>query len=326
MDDLQRALIEWGRRLFERRLVSGWGGNLSSRAGKERVLITAQHAPLGFLAPEDLVLVDLEGRPVHRGRQPSSETALHLAVYRDTDAQAVIHAHPPEVLVFSLAHESFLPLSFEEKYTLGEVAVVAQDTPTVTRPEAVVRELKLRPIVILKGHGTVAAGKDLREAFLLTDLLEEAVRCQLLHPAGAAAASPPARAREANSGAEGHVLLSREHIAAMVARANADEEFLRHGSETGLTTSLTLARGDGARWTMEFVDGKITGFRESGEGEFVISGSEEWWRAIFQSRLDPFQAAQQGKLKLERGEMWKLAQWFKPFHRAFTLWRTIPVR
>jgi putative sterol carrier protein len=218
-------------------------------------------------------------------------------------------------------------LSFEEKYTLGRVAIVPQDTPTVTEPEGVIAELKLRPIVILRGHGTVAAGKDLQEAFLLTDLLEEAVHCQLLRTESnltdARGAPPTERAPSASA----YVLFSRAHISALVEGANGDPEFRQQGSETCLTTSLTIAReDDGARWTMDFVDGWITGFSEHGEGEFVISGREEWWRAIFQNRLDAFQATQQGKLKLTRGELWKLSYWFKPFHRAFALWQAIPIQ
>lgn len=171
-------MIYFGRLLFERRLISGWGGNISYRLAKERFLITGQHASLGFLSPNDLVPIDQKGKSVKQKRQPSSETPLHLAVYTGTGAKAVIHAHPPMVLAFSLTHQSFVPLSFEEKYTIGEVPIIPQETPTVTETGRVVEELRLRPIVILKGHGTVAVGKDLREAFLLTDLLEEAVHCQ----------------------------------------------------------------------------------------------------------------------------------------------------
>ena len=177
----EREMIRWGKLLFERRLISGWGGNISCRIGKERFLITGQHAPLGFLTPKDLVEINRQGRPLKKTQQPSSETPLHLAVYNGTEAKAVIHAHPPMVLAFSLKHRSFVPLSFEEKYTIGEIPVLPQETPTVTRPESVVKELSLRPIVILQGHGTVALGKELREAFLLTDLLEEAIRCQFFH-------------------------------------------------------------------------------------------------------------------------------------------------
>ena len=58
--------------------------------------------------------------------------------------------------------------------------MVPQLTPTVKDPTEVVEALQVRPIAILKGHGTVALGKDLRDAFLLTDLLEGAVHCQFL--------------------------------------------------------------------------------------------------------------------------------------------------
>ncbi|HEX9879502.1 MAG TPA: class II aldolase/adducin family protein, partial [Candidatus Binatia bacterium] len=120
-----------------------------------------------------------------------SETPLHLAVYRATGAQAVIHVHPPTIVAFSLANDRFVPVSWEERYILGEIAVVPQSTPTVKDPAKVVEALQVRPVVILKGHGTVAMGKDLRDAFLLTDLLEGAVHCQFLKEGMATAETPP---------------------------------------------------------------------------------------------------------------------------------------
>ncbi|MCH8905988.1 MAG: class II aldolase/adducin family protein [Candidatus Heimdallarchaeota archaeon] len=119
MKALEREIVHWGKLLFERRLISGWGGNISCRIGKERFLITGQHAPLGFLNPKDLIQIDRKGQPLKKKQQASSETALHLAVYNGTEAKTVIHAHPPMVLAFSLTHQSFVPLSFEEKYTIG---------------------------------------------------------------------------------------------------------------------------------------------------------------------------------------------------------------
>jgi L-fuculose-phosphate aldolase len=329
----ERELVRWGRLLFERRLISGWGGNLSCRVAKERILITGQHAPLGFLDAKDLVLVDRDGRPVKQTRQPSSETPLHLAAYHGTEASAVIHVHPPMVLTFSLSHRSFVPLSFEEKYTIGEVPVIPQETPTVTDTARVVEELKLRPIVILRGHGTVAIGKDLKEAFLLTDLLEEAVHCQLVRDGIGGRAEPetderePAKERSAAGESARYALFSRAHMEALIESANGDPDFKRKGSDAHLTTSLTLRleEADGA-WTVYFNDGGITRLEETDQGEFAISGKREWWEAVFQGRIDPFLATQQGKLQLRRGELWKLSQWFKPFQRAFALWQTIPVK
>ncbi|HEU4340391.1 MAG TPA: class II aldolase/adducin family protein [Candidatus Binatia bacterium] len=332
MTPLERDMIRWGKLLFERRLISGWGGNLSCRVGKKDFLITGQHAPLGFLQPKDLVRIDRQGRPIKKGAHASSETPLHLAVYNGTDARVVIHAHPPLVLAFSLTHESFLPLSFEEKYTLGEVPVIAQDTPTVTKPEAVVAELRYRPVVILKGHGTVAIGGNFEQAFLLTDLLEEAVRCQFFKAGTTPTVGPELERTQrkdvpARACGESHVLFSRAHLAALIESANGDPEFRKYGSESGLSTSLTLQVAESpTSWTVKFVGGEITELGEGAGGEFMISGKKEWWRAVFTNRMDPFFATQQGKLELRRGELAKLSRWYKPFQRAFSIWQTIPIQ
>jgi putative sterol carrier protein len=260
---------------------------------------------------------------------------MHIAVYRSTEAQAIVHAHPPAVVAFSLTHESFVPVSFEEKYTIGQVTIIPQETPTVTRPESLIEELKYRPIVIVKSHGTVAIGKDFQEAFLLTDLLEEAVRCQFFKekpegshdgPSSSVGASPlhegaSRRPREA------YLLFSQAHMGALVDTANNDSQFRSHGRETSLSTSLTLRLEESdTAWTVKFVGGEITALEQKIDGEFLISGKEEWWKAVFNHRIDPFLATQQGKLQLRRGELAQLSRWYKPFQRAFSLWQTIPVQ
>jgi L-fuculose-phosphate aldolase len=332
MTTREREMIQWGKLLFDRRLISGWGGNLSCRAGKNHFLITGQHAPLGFLAPKDLVRIKSDGGPVQKAERPSSETPMHLAVYEGTDAQAIVHVHPPMVLAFSLMHESFVPVSFEEKYTIGEVPIIPQDTPTVTQPEKVVEELKYHPVVIIKGHGTVAIGKTFQEAFLYTDLLEEAVHCQFVKEraggvTAAANGAPPAQARTLAQTGERYALFSREHLQALVDSANQDSQFRACGAETRLTTALTLFLEEGENaWTVKFVDGAITTLQQGDGGEFLISGKAEWWRAVFSNRIDAFLATQQGKLKLKRGELAQLSRWYKPFQRAFAIWQTIPVQ
>jgi len=328
----EREIIRWGKLLLERRLISGWGGNLSCRASKREFLITGQHAPLGFLTAKDLVRIDQAGKPVKKNQRASSETPMHIAVYAGTDAQAVVHVHPPMVLAFSLTHDHFAPLSFEEKYTIGEVPIIPQDTPTVTRPERVVEELKYHPVVIIKGHGTVAIGKNFQEAFLFTDLLEEAVHCQFFKERisdtvgkGKDAAGKQSQGLPVTG--ERYPLFSKEHMAALVERANRDTQFRADGLETGLTSSLSLLLEEtDAAWTVRFVDGEITQLAPGDGGDFLISGKQEWWGAVFGARIDPFLATQQGKLKLKRGELAQLSRWYKPFQRAFSLWQTIPIR
>ena len=331
MAKIDNDMIRWGKLLFERRLISGWGGNLSCRVGKNDFLITGQHAPLGFLTAKDLVRIRADGKPVKKSQRASSETPMHLAVYVGTDAQAIVHVHPPMVLAFSLSHDSFAPLSYEEKYTIGKVPVIPQDTPTVTKPEAVVDALKYNPIAIIKGHGTVAIGKTFQEAFLYTDLLEEAVLCQFYQSGiagprklGDARSTEPAAASPVAGKA--YELFSQAHMAALVESANGDGDFRQSGSATSLTTSLTLEMEDtDAAWTVQFVGGEITALTGNSDGDFLISGQAEWWRAVFSNKIDAFLATQQGKLKLKRGELAQLSRWYKPFQRAFALWQTIPI-
>jgi L-fuculose-phosphate aldolase len=330
---LEGEMIKWGKLLFDRHLISGWGGNLSCRVRENEFLITGRHAPLGFLTTADLVRIDGAGTPLHGDQLASSETPLHLAVYAATGTQVIVHVHPPMVLAFSLTHDHFVPVSFEEKYTIGEVPIVPQDTPTVTKPERLAEELKYRPVGIIKGHGTVAIGKNFQEAFLFTDLLEEAVRCRFFtnfrSESDVLIADQTKRQQglaEPQTG-KSYVLFSEEHMSALVDRANHDSQFRSQGEETGLSTSLTLFLEErDAAWTVRFDCGEITQLDSGDVGEFLISGTEEWWSAVFGGRMDPFLATQHGNLKLRRGELAQLARWYKPFQRAFSLWQTISIQ
>jgi L-fuculose-phosphate aldolase len=333
MDKLENEIIRWGKLLFERRLISGWGGNLSCRQGSKNYLITGRHAALGFLTPQDLVRVQSNGKPVREDQRASSETPMHMAIYAGTDAQVIVHVHPPMVLAFSLTHDIFAPVSYEEKYTIGEAPIIAQDTPTVTQPEEVVAALKYHPVVIIKAHGTVAIGKNFQEAFLFTDLLEEAVRCQFYRERaehGAAGSKNQRREQSAAAAAppgEGFALFTPEHMQALVDSANRDKEFRAHGAATALTTSLTLHLEEtNNAWTVRYSNGEITELVRGDGGEFMISGKTEWWDAVFRARIDPFLATQRGKLILKRGDLAELSRWYKPFQRAFTLWQRIPIQ
>ena len=95
MKKLEGEMIKWGKLLFDRHLISGWGGNLSCRVRENEFLITGRHAPLGFLTAADLVRIDGAGRPLNRDQLASSETPLHLAVYAAHGTQAIVHVHPP---------------------------------------------------------------------------------------------------------------------------------------------------------------------------------------------------------------------------------------
>src|SRR5688572_23082863 len=100
----RREIIEIGRRLYAKDLIAAGDGNLSLKVGRDRVLVTASGAHKGFLQPEDVVMVDLQGNPVDvRGRRPSSEFLMHALCYAERpDCGAVVHAHPPVTVALAL--------------------------------------------------------------------------------------------------------------------------------------------------------------------------------------------------------------------------------
>ncbi len=165
-----KKLQEIGRRLFERGLTYGSGGNISVRDG-DRIVITRSGASLGFLEGDDLVILDLDGNII-KGDKPSSETRLHLFLYKNLDISAVVHAHPIYSLLFFSKGKPFIPLGNEGKIVLSGFKAVFDKGPNITNFEGVLEALRSCPVTFVVNHGSVAVGGSLEEAFTLTDLLE----------------------------------------------------------------------------------------------------------------------------------------------------------
>ena len=91
--------------LYSRFLVNAYEGNVSVRLG-DTILVTPSAVCKEELEEDDLVEVDIaSGATVAAkpGRVASSETKMHLCVYRNSAAQAVVHAHPPFATAYAVA-------------------------------------------------------------------------------------------------------------------------------------------------------------------------------------------------------------------------------
>ena len=185
--DWRETLIEVGRDLYAHNLVTSHGGNLSVRRPAGGALITATGAMLGRLGESHLVAVDERGEPLsRRAPAPSSNTDVHLAIYAShPEARAVIHAHPVYAVARSLAlgevvlEDTFAPINLEAQLILkSPVPVLTVDWDGT--PEAVAEALQRCPIVLVRGHGSFAAGSDLWQALNYTSVLEEAAQIAAL--------------------------------------------------------------------------------------------------------------------------------------------------
>ncbi|MDX1661493.1 MAG: class II aldolase/adducin family protein [Gemmatimonadota bacterium] len=179
--DAKREIVDVGRRLWQRGLVGGSEGNVSVRLDGGRLVTTPSGACKGFLEPDDLVVTDLDGRPLGEGR-PSSELKMHVAIYgiRD-DVRAVVHAHPPTATGFAIAGESFDECVVPEVIaTLGRVPLVPYGTPsTAELPERIAPWVPTHDALLLANHGAVAYAKTLARAIDVMESLEQAARSLL---------------------------------------------------------------------------------------------------------------------------------------------------
>ena len=176
---LREELCRAAQLLYQRGYVVGHDGNLSLRLGEDRILITPSGVSKGRLEPDMLVVCDLEGR-VHSGaRYPSSETAMHLLVYKERpDAGAVVHAHPPVATTFAAAGIPLdKPVLQEAVVQLGTVPVAPFALPSTQEvPDSVRPFVRDHSAVLLANHGALAWGRDLWEAFDRMETVEQTAK------------------------------------------------------------------------------------------------------------------------------------------------------
>ncbi len=202
--DLTEATVE----MYRRGLVGAYSGNTSLRlegsGGDGLLLVTPTHHPYYRLKPEELVVVDLQGEPIAPGgMKPSSETKLHLEIYRQReDVAAVVHTHSIYASVASVAGREVPAIIDEMIFTLGgSVRVADYAFPgTDELAQAAYRALGDRNAALLRNHGVVGVGPDIWEALEVCDLVERLaqifVLSQAFGPGGANPLPPDVVRRE----------------------------------------------------------------------------------------------------------------------------------
>jgi len=172
LEPLREQVARASRRLAAEGLVLGTAGNLSARDG-ERVAITPTGAQLAELAAEQVSVVDLEGRLLDGGYEPTSESDLHLGVYRRYDAGAVVHTHSPMATALACVLDELPCVHYQMLMLGGPVRVARYETfGTPALAESVLDALEDRSAALMANHGALAHGADLAGAVEATLLLE----------------------------------------------------------------------------------------------------------------------------------------------------------
>ena len=172
---LKNQIVEVGKRMYDRGYVASNDGNISAKVDNERVVITPTGVSKGYLTPDMMVVVDMNGKVINGNGKASSEVFMHLQVYRDRpDVGSVCHSHPPYATGYAVAgiplDKCVLP---EVIIALGNIPIVAYGTPgTDEFYKPVVPLLKDYDAFLLANHGALTVGKDVLSAYHKMETLE----------------------------------------------------------------------------------------------------------------------------------------------------------
>jgi L-fuculose-phosphate aldolase len=173
LEKARYEVVLFGKKLIDKGLVAGTGGNLSLRVG-DLVAVSPSGVEYETMVPEDVVVTDMNGKTVEGCLKPSSETPLHLALYSSRgDISAVVHTHSPYACVMAcLGWE--LPVFHYLVALAGKKVPVAPYACFGTSALAgnVVASIGEEKAVLMENHGLVTVGGSLREAFMLAEAVE----------------------------------------------------------------------------------------------------------------------------------------------------------
>jgi L-fuculose-phosphate aldolase len=182
-DELRKEIVEVGRWVYERGYVAGYDGNISARLDNHRVLSTPTTICKGMMAADDLVIVDYEGKKISGRRNVTSELAMHLLIYkRRSDAQAVVHAHPPTATGYAAAGMALnKALISEVVLNFGCIPLAAYGTPgTPALSDALLPLVGSYDAILMANHGVVTYGPDLLRAFFKMETVEHFAKISLV--------------------------------------------------------------------------------------------------------------------------------------------------
>ncbi len=183
LDRLRADIVEIGKRLYTRGYCASNDGNITIRFADDRILTTPKSVSKGYMTPDMMVVVDLDGKKIAGDREASSELLMHLEVYRQRpDVKSVVHAHPPLATGFAVAGVSLDRAVLAEVIcTLGSIPIVDYATPSTPELPAAVRQyIKTHDGLLLANHGALTVGTDVYSAYYKMETVEHFAKISLV--------------------------------------------------------------------------------------------------------------------------------------------------
>lgn len=181
--EVRKEIVDFGKALYQRRLITGMSGNISGRLDDEAIIITPSGHCKGNMREFDLIRMLIKDGKVTAGGKPSMETPFHLAFYRSRkDVGGVVHAHPLHCTILACSGRTVrTDLTPEGLLYLGKVAFVPYATPgTKELAENLEAVMLAHNSFIMENHGAIAVGKDVAEAYYRLEAMEFLAEMQVM--------------------------------------------------------------------------------------------------------------------------------------------------
>ncbi len=172
LEELREKVVKTCQDFYQNGLVlnTGTGGNISARdPDSGLIVVTPSQVRYDTIAAKDMVVTNLEGEIVESQADydPTSELPTHRLIYKEfPEVNAVIHDHSTYANVLASLYSEIPAMHTEFAYFIGPTVPVAEYvTPgTMDMAEVVVEKLQEAPAMVLRNHGPVAVGEDLKVA------------------------------------------------------------------------------------------------------------------------------------------------------------------
>jgi len=181
--EFKLQICDIGRRLWQRAYVDGNGGNIAIRVGEGIALCTPTGVSKGFMKPEDLCLVDLEGTQLCGGKARTSEILMHLQIMkRQPRAVASVHCHPPCSTGFAVAGVEPPTGLLSEFELFVSVAIAPYCTPGTPELGQLIADLADKHnTILMANHGLVAwSHNNVEDAYFKIEILEACCHTMLV--------------------------------------------------------------------------------------------------------------------------------------------------
>ena len=173
--ELEKLLIEYGKRIEAKNLTPGTSGNMSVRCG-DNFLITASGSSNGHLKSDDIVSIDKSGNNTDvNSKKPSSEKLLHICIYnKRPDINAILHVHSTYLSSFAAAGIPLdVPVMAENTFYFGQIPLAEYALPSsVELAEKTSAFFDNYDAVLMANHGFVVGAKTIQDAYLKLELAE----------------------------------------------------------------------------------------------------------------------------------------------------------